>query len=142
MFLNEAYAAEDLMCWMDIEAYRGISAKEDSMREYKARQLRKKYLNKQYYFGPNSPASKEAQRLTVEAGGHGSRLSAVPSPAVFREMQKHIRARLEKKWVVQFIETPKFLERHSNNTSEIQRIMPSRPTTALKSYTPSVSRIF
>lgn len=62
VFLNENLAAMDLMCWMDIEAFRGISIRDKHIRDIKARQLRSKYLNKKYFFGPDSPANKEAQR--------------------------------------------------------------------------------
>ncbi len=102
------------MCWMDIEAFRGIPASDKSIRSFKAKELKKKYLNKEYYFGPNSPASKEAQLHTVQAGGgsYGSRLPARPRTPVFRETQKHVRGRLEKKWLAMFIISPEFLERN------------------------------
>lgn len=46
-----------------------------------------------------------------------------PKSPVFREAQKHIRSRLEKKWIPLFIRTEGYLERHgmiekSNNESE------------------------
>jgi len=50
------------MCWMEIEAFRGIPVSDKHVRDLKARQLRSKYFNKKYLFGPNSPASKDAQR--------------------------------------------------------------------------------
>ena len=62
VYLNENYAAQDLMCWMEIESFRGIPASDKHVRDLKARQLRRKYFNKKYFFGPNSPANKEAQR--------------------------------------------------------------------------------
>lgn len=62
MFLNEHCAAQDLMCWMEIEAFRGISISDKTIRNIKAKQIRIRYFTKDYLFGPNSPASKEAQR--------------------------------------------------------------------------------
>lgn len=114
MFLNEKSAAEDLMCWLDIEAFRGVSVTDRAFRSLKAKELRKQYLHKGYYFGPNSPASKEAQRQTVLAGGSGfgMRLASRPRTPVFREAQKHVRARLEKIWLMEFIDSPGFLERN------------------------------
>ena len=68
MFLNEHLAAQDLMCWMEIEAFRGIPVSDKTMRDIKAKQLRSNYFTKKYFFGPNSPATKEQQRqvYTVE----------------------------------------------------------------------------
>ena len=62
IFLNERLAAQDLMCWMEIEAFRGIPASDRTIRDIKAKQLRTNYFNKKYFFGPNSPATKEQQR--------------------------------------------------------------------------------
>ena len=56
------------MCWMEIESFRGIPASDKHVRDLKARQLRSKYFNKKYLFGPNSPASKEAQRQVKIVG--------------------------------------------------------------------------
>ncbi len=50
------------MFWMEIEAFRGIPTSERHFRDVTARHLRSKYFTRKYYFGPNSPASKEAQR--------------------------------------------------------------------------------
>ena len=102
------------MCWMDIEAFRGVPLGDKYIRNMKAKQLKRQYMNKEYYFGPNSPASKESQRQTKIAGGinPGSRLPNRPRTPVFREAQKHVRARLEKKWLIQFINSPEFLERN------------------------------
>lgn len=114
MFLNKHCAAEDLMCWMDIEAFRGLPATDKYFRDHKARQIRKAYFNKNYFFGPKSPASKEAQRQVIMAGGlcYGARLPARPPSPVLREAQKHVRARLEKTWLMRFINSPEFLERN------------------------------
>ena len=62
LFLNANMAAIDLMCWLEIEAFRAIPASDVLLRNVKARQLKTKFLNKKYFFGPNSPASREQQR--------------------------------------------------------------------------------
>ena len=131
MFLNKVCAAEDLMCWMDIEGFRGIPASDKYFRNVKAKQIRKAYFNKSYFFGPKSPATKEAQRQTIMAGGlcYGARLPARPPSPVLREAQKHVRSRLEKIWLRKFINSPEFLERNkgallskSNSSSKSQTV--------------------
>lgn len=75
IFLNEHFAAQDLMCWMEIEAFRGIPVGDRTIRDIKAKQLRSHYFNKKYYFGPNSPATKEQQRqvhIIVDDLGRGA----------------------------------------------------------------------
>ena len=55
----------------------------------------------------------------VAAGGHYfSLLPARPKTAVFREAQKYVRARLEKKWIAAFIQTPDYLARNGLATGE------------------------
>ena len=51
---------------------------------------------------------------TVQAGGgeYGCRLPARPRTPVFREAQKHVRRRLEKKWLAEFIKTSEFKARN------------------------------
>lgn len=45
------------MCWTDIEQFRRITYKDRKQREAKSIYIKNKYLNKKYFFGPNSPAS-------------------------------------------------------------------------------------
>ena len=54
------------MCWMEIEHFRSMSICETKLRDTKARQIRKQFFNKSYFFGPQSPANKE-QQLQVHA---------------------------------------------------------------------------
>lgn len=56
------------MCWMEIEAYRGIPVGDKTIRDIKAKQLRGHYFNKKYFFGPTSPATKEQQRQVLGVG--------------------------------------------------------------------------
>ncbi|XP_032104061.1 regulator of G-protein signaling 22 isoform X5 [Sapajus apella] len=56
-FLENHSSSMDLMCWTDIEQFRAITYRDRNQREAKAIYIKNKYLNKKYFFGPNSPAS-------------------------------------------------------------------------------------
>lgn len=49
------------MCWLDIETFKRINHHAAAKRDEKAKEIREKYLNKKYFFGPTSPATKEEQ---------------------------------------------------------------------------------
>ena len=51
----------DLMCWTDIEQFRRIIYRDRKQREAKSIYIKDKYLNKKYFFGPQSPASLNQQ---------------------------------------------------------------------------------
>lgn len=65
-FLSDNYASLDLHCWMDIENFRRIPEYREVLRSSKADDIKDTYLNKQYFFGPNSPASKEEQTKVMQ----------------------------------------------------------------------------
>jgi len=44
---------------MDIEEFRKMDPKLTDEADTKAREIKRKYFNKKYFFGPNSPASRE-----------------------------------------------------------------------------------
>ena len=141
------------MCWMEIEYFRGIPIVEKKMKDNKARQIRKQFFNRQYFFGPQSPANKQQQlqvgkfifhysisvfsfhyfipcitcilhlyvitcilfsNKVCSAGGgvYGQRVPPRPSSAILIEAQKHVKARLEKKWLPMYLVTPEFKQRH------------------------------
>ena len=54
------------MCWMEIEAFRALPADDKVLRNMKAKQIRNNFFTKKYFFGPNSPVSKETQREVSE----------------------------------------------------------------------------
>ncbi|XP_064626526.1 regulator of G-protein signaling 22-like isoform X3 [Lineus longissimus] len=111
-FLADNYASMDLMCWMDIEAFRRISHSDEKKRDQKAKDIRTKYLTKKYFFGPNSPAGKEGQETVMAAGGGwGKILEDRPPTQVLLEAQKYVAMRLEKKWLPLFLATDEFAER-------------------------------
>ena len=52
------------------------------------------------------------------AGQHSSRLPARPKTPVFREAQKHVRAKLERKWLSLFLQSPEYIARNGVLLSE------------------------
>ncbi|XP_041104672.1 regulator of G-protein signaling 22 isoform X5 [Polyodon spathula] len=111
-FLEEHFASMDLMCWLDIEQFRRTPHKEKDKREEKSRDIKSKYLNKKYFFGPNSPATRDQQEQVMRlGGGWGKILHDRLSAPVLVEVQKHVRNRIERKWLPLFLSTPEFAER-------------------------------
>ncbi|XP_043921874.1 regulator of G-protein signaling 22 [Protopterus annectens] len=111
-FLEDHFASMDLLCWMDIEQFRRIPHKEREKREEKSKEIKTKYLNKKYFFGPSGPATREQQEQVIHLGGGWGKIlqSVLPSPLVI-EVQKYVKHRLEKKWLPLFLATPEFMER-------------------------------
>ncbi|XP_078610938.1 regulator of G-protein signaling 22-like isoform X2 [Branchiostoma floridae x Branchiostoma japonicum] len=111
-FLADNFASIDLQCWMDIEAFRRLSHLDNAKRDDKAKDIKSKYLNKKYFFGPNSPATKEQQNKVMEAGGGwGKILQDRPPTTLLLEAQKYVKERLEKKWLPMFLSTSDFQDR-------------------------------
>ncbi|NXA18736.1 RGS22 protein, partial [Ibidorhyncha struthersii] len=103
-FLNEHSAGMDLMCWLDIEQFRKMLHKDKEKREEKSKDITNKYLNKKYFFGPKSPATREQQeQLTHSGGGWGQILHDRLSAAVLLEIQQCVQKRLEKQWLPLFL---------------------------------------
>ncbi|NWU61949.1 RGS22 protein, partial [Pterocles burchelli] len=103
-FLNEHSAGMDLMCWLDIEQFRKMRHKDKEKREEKSKDIKNKYLNKKYFFGPNSPATKEQQEQLMHAGGGwGQILHDKLSAAVLLEIQQCVQKRLEEQWLPLFL---------------------------------------
>ncbi|NWX04506.1 RGS22 protein, partial [Caloenas nicobarica] len=103
-FLNERSAGMDLMCWLDIEQFRKMLHKDKEKREEKSRDIKNKYLNKKYFFGPNSPAAREQQEQLIRSGGGwGQILHDRLSAAVLLEIQQCVQKRLEKQWLPLFL---------------------------------------
>uniref|UniRef100_A0A8C8RZX5 Regulator of G protein signaling 22 n=1 Tax=Pelusios castaneus TaxID=367368 RepID=A0A8C8RZX5_9SAUR len=118
LFLEEHSAVMDLMCWIDIEQFRRMLHKEKEKREEKSKDIKNKYLNKKYFFGPNSPATKEKQdQLMQLGGGWGHILHDRLSSAVLLEIQKYVQTRLEKKWL------PLFLTKEQSGARRKTRVM-------------------
>ncbi|NWS69036.1 RGS22 protein, partial [Crotophaga sulcirostris] len=103
-FLNEHSASMDLMCWLDIEQFRKMHHKDKEKREEKYKDIKNKYLNEKYFFGPNSPATKEQQeQLTRSGGGWRQVFHDRLSAAVLLQIQQCVQKRLEKQWLPLFL---------------------------------------
>ncbi|XP_066547152.1 regulator of G-protein signaling 22 isoform X2 [Amia ocellicauda] len=111
-FLEEHFASMDLMCWLDIEQFRRMLHKDREKREEKSKDIKSMYLNKKYFFGPNSPATREQQEEVMQLGGGWGRiLHERLSAPVLIEVQRHVRRRIERKWLPLFLASPQFAER-------------------------------
>lgn len=66
-FLESHDAINDLLCWMDIEAYLRADPHDYNAIEDQARALKRNYLNKKYLFSAkNSPIDAETQNIVRE----------------------------------------------------------------------------
>ncbi|MGH0139612.1 UNVERIFIED_CONTAM: hypothetical protein FKN15_016978, partial [Acipenser sinensis] len=142
-FLEEHFASMDLMCWLDIEQFRRTPHKEKDKREEKSRDIKSKYLNKKYFFGPNSPATRDQQEQVMQlGGGWGKILHDRLSAPVLVELQKYVRNRIERKWLPLFLSTPEFAERQKmqlkmKNVAEDQIFHTNRKKREVWKYTDS-----
>ena len=59
-----------------------------------------------------------SQVVQAGGGGYGSRLPVRPGTPVLREAQKHVRRRLEKKWLNEFLSSPEFIARNGGDLTE------------------------
>lgn len=53
----------DLIAWTDMETFQRIPRNIEEKRNKKAKEIRQAYLNTRYFFGRDSPATKDAQAL-------------------------------------------------------------------------------
>ncbi|XP_071410183.1 regulator of G-protein signaling 22 [Pithys albifrons albifrons] len=103
-FLNKHSAGMDLMCWLDIEQFRKMFHEDKEKSDEKSKDIKNKYLNNEYFFGPNSPATREQQeKLTHSGGGRRQILHDQLSAAVLLEVQQCVQKRLEKQWLPLFL---------------------------------------
>ncbi|KAF4798072.1 regulator of G-protein signaling 22 [Turdus rufiventris] len=65
-FLNKHSASMDLMCWLDIEEFKKTLNKDKEKSDQKSKDIKTKYLNNKYFFGPNSPATRKQQEKHVD----------------------------------------------------------------------------
>ncbi|NXP19731.1 RGS22 protein, partial [Scytalopus superciliaris] len=103
-FLNEHSAGMDLMCWLDIEEFRKMLHEDEEKSDEKSKDIENKYLNNEYFFGPNSPATREQQEMLRRSGGERRQvLHDQLSPAVLLQVQQCVQERLEKQWLPLFL---------------------------------------
>uniref|UniRef100_A0A3B5MEW1 RGS domain-containing protein n=1 Tax=Xiphophorus couchianus TaxID=32473 RepID=A0A3B5MEW1_9TELE len=100
-----------LLCWLDLERYKAIFKGNKRARLEKTTLIVKKYLNEDYFFGPDSPATKEQQEDVFKAGGEEKLQSESLSNIVVIAIQEIIRRYLEETWVPLFLSSKEFLER-------------------------------
>ncbi|XP_023667915.2 regulator of G-protein signaling 22 isoform X1 [Paramormyrops kingsleyae] len=126
-FLEENSAITDLACWLDVEQFRKIPQKDKAQREDSCKAFRSKYLNRKYYFGPGSPASREEQEeMSRLCGGWGRILRGRLSALALAEVQSQARRRIDRKWLPLFLATPQFVERRRSQVKEVEDQMFSR----------------
>uniref|UniRef100_A0A8C5WZT7 Regulator of G protein signaling 22 n=1 Tax=Malurus cyaneus samueli TaxID=2593467 RepID=A0A8C5WZT7_9PASS len=104
-FLNEHSAGMDLMCWLDIEEFRKMLHEDKEKSDEKSKDIKNKYLNKKYFFGPNSPATPDQQEKVLMPSGGGKRqiLDDQLSAEVLLEVQQCVQKRLEEQWLPLFL---------------------------------------
>ncbi|XP_024302889.1 regulator of G-protein signaling 22 isoform X11 [Homo sapiens] len=111
-FLETHSSSMDLMCWTDIEQFRRITYRDRNQRKAKSIYIKNKYLNKKYFFGPNSPASLYQQNQVMHlSGGWGKILHEQLDAPVLVEIQKHVQNRLENVWLPLFLASEQFAAR-------------------------------
>ncbi|XP_007933073.2 regulator of G-protein signaling 22, partial [Orycteropus afer afer] len=111
-FLEAHSSSMDLKCWTDIEQFQRIPFRDRNQREAKSIYIKNKYLNKKYFFGPNSPASLYQQDKIMQlSGGWGKILHEQLEAPVLLEIQKHVRNRLENVWLPMFLASEQFAAR-------------------------------
>ncbi|XP_044150762.1 regulator of G-protein signaling 22 [Bufo gargarizans] len=116
-FLDDHFASMDLKCWLDLEHLRRGSHRKKEERLETSKDIKNKYLNKKYFFGPNSPATRDQQeQVMMLAGGWGKLLHDRLPPTVVTEIQKYVRMRIEKKWLPMFLSTEEFRERQKRKS--------------------------
>ncbi|CAN8183799.1 unnamed protein product [Coccothraustes coccothraustes] len=103
-FLDKHSASMDLMCWLDIEEFKKMLQKDKEKSDEKSKGIKTKYLNNEYFFGPNSPATREQQEeLMHSGGGRRQSLHDQLSAAVLLQVQQCVQKRLEKQWLPLFL---------------------------------------
>ncbi|XP_055770709.1 regulator of G-protein signaling 22-like [Salvelinus fontinalis] len=118
-FLQDNTASIHLACWQDIENYRRTPHKDKAQREDKSRLIKDKYLNRKYFFGPDSPATRQQQDEVMRlAGGWGRLLHDRLCAPVLVNIQSIIRNHIETRWLPVFLTTSAFNERQQ------QRVRP------------------
>ncbi|XP_060680003.1 regulator of G-protein signaling 22-like [Hemiscyllium ocellatum] len=110
-FLKENLADMDLNCWLDIEHYVNISRQEKDSKNIKSKEIINKYMNRKYFFGLSSPATKPQQEEVLAlAGGQENLLHNLLSSEVALEVQRYAKERMERQWLPMFLSTPEFAE--------------------------------
>ncbi|KAL9980558.1 hypothetical protein ACROYT_G009160 [Oculina patagonica] len=123
-FLNKKHARgiKDLMAWTDMETFRRVPRFMEEKRDKKAREIRDSWLGKKYFFGTDSPATREGRNLIMNLNG-GRPIKERPQSPVILESQKFVRARIERRWLMLFKQTAEFLERQKPRVAGVPEMV-------------------
>lgn len=123
-FLNKKHnrGIKDLMAWTDMETFRRVPRFMEEKRDQKAREIRDNWLGKKYFFGTDSPATRNGQNLIMNLNG-GRPIKERPQSPVILESQKFVRARIERRWLMLFKQTAEFLERQKPRTVSVPEMV-------------------
>uniref|UniRef100_A0A4X2KAI3 Regulator of G protein signaling 22 n=1 Tax=Vombatus ursinus TaxID=29139 RepID=A0A4X2KAI3_VOMUR len=110
--VNNKLEFEHFRQFLASHSARRILHQDKKQREAKSIDIKNKYLNKKYFFGPNSPATKEQQDEIMQlGGGWGMILHEQLASPVLLEIQKYVRRRLENMWLPLFLSSDKYSAR-------------------------------
>ncbi|XP_037130690.1 regulator of G-protein signaling 22 isoform X1 [Syngnathus acus] len=111
-FLRNKDASIHLECWLDLEQYRQTPQRNKALTQDRSSHIARKYLNSNYFFSSQSPATEEQQNHILHlAGGLELLQFECLSKPVTVEIQEIIRCHIEKKWLPEFLATAEFRER-------------------------------
>ncbi|XP_055019838.1 regulator of G-protein signaling 22 [Boleophthalmus pectinirostris] len=114
-FLQNQNASIHLSCWLDLEQYRRTHQTDTALRLERSAHLVNRYLNRKYFFGPDSPASIDQQHEILRLTGGFERLKLdCLSDAVVMEIQDIVRSHLEGTWLPDFLSTAEFVQRQKD----------------------------
>lgn len=113
---------KDLMAWTDMETFRRLPQTMEEKRDKKAREIRDNWLGKKYFFGSDSPATREGRNLIMNLNG-GRPIKERPRTPVILESQKFARARIERRWLMLFKQTTEFLERQKPHVASVPEMV-------------------
>ena len=65
------------MAWTDMETFRRVPRFMEGKRDKKAKEIRDSWLGKKYFFGPDSPATREGRNLVSRMTQHNERKAFV-----------------------------------------------------------------
>nr|XP_061789675.1 regulator of G-protein signaling 22-like [Nerophis lumbriciformis] len=122
-FLENEDASIHLECWLDMEQYRRIPQTNKAVRQARSSHIARKYLNGNYFFGSQSPATEEEQNNILHlTGGLELLKRECLSKTVTVEIQDIIRAHIEKTWLPQFLATREFTERQKGKPKGLKTL--------------------
>ncbi|XP_056331010.1 regulator of G-protein signaling 22 [Danio aesculapii] len=110
-FMEERSASVLLQCWLDGEQ---LKTSDGALLEERNRNFRDKYLNSNFLFGADSPASEEQQRRLLQVCAAG-----VVSPSALSDLQALLHSRLEAQWLPLFLSSAEFRQRQQRQVTEV-----------------------